>query len=293
MRYTRSLAAVLLAVMLLPFAARAQEETDAEPIPLAFYTHPTARYNILLPEGWENRSTAARAHLINQAIGAEVYAVHTADVAPISGTLEALRGLFPDLPEPTLSTHTVTLDTGLWLMSAYTLPDGRALTAYTQVNMVDETAYTIAYVSTAGVYPLSIPTDAGDIASASGQAASGFTAPDAAPLSTETIALTNGTSWTQTRYPAADDSTITVWARPATSAAYYALVQQGDTVAPGNTLMYAVLQDFFVTPETTQYLTIGLIAVAAVVLLFALSVIVRYRNLAQERRTLETLANET
>ena len=48
----------------------------------------------------------------------------------------------------------------------------------------------------------------------------------------------------------------------------------------------------FTTPETTAYLLLGLAVVAGIPLLLIGSMLIRYRNLQQDLKTLDQLENE-
>jgi len=89
----------------------------------------------------------------------------------------------------------------------------------------------------------------------------------------------------------ARDGTLTAWTRIVGSSGYVLVTMNGE--APDDAAFFTILLDFFLTPETTDYLALGVVAVVVVIGALLLSLIVRARNLRKDMATLREIERTT
>ncbi len=279
-----SFRSIWLALLLLALASPAAAQ-EGQPR-LQFFSHPTQRFNILVPPGWQNRSDETRALLTDEARGQRIQAlsVPTADVE--AGIEAAVAQLLPDAPEG-VPADTVNLTNGQWQQRLYRLPDGTAATLYAQVFR--DVTYVILYENSGGAFTfvqrVDAPVENADAAAQAMMRALALTGVTAQPEG-ETIL-------TETAYVftlAADEGMYAGFVRPSGSATVDV------SFAPVGTLLdqpiiLTVVRDFFVTPDTSLYLYLGLAAVAVIMALFVLSLIVRLRSLRHDEAALNALTD--
>ncbi len=282
---------VFLLLLFLPAAAHAQEGGTSI---LNFYSDPTDRHNILVPAGWENVSTDG-VRLVNDVLGAQI------DAFALRGDVEArLAEWAPeaiDAPElELLQQADVQLTTGEWTQRLYKLPasDTRALTVFSQ--RIDDVEYVITFSAREPVFAFVVPLDSplADAAGASavvdaGAAALGLDATREGELTDEQVGAT--TWYRQGMRVGADDYLALV--RRSGELTADIIIGPAGAVTPDDAVALTVVRDFFLTPETTNYLVLGLVAAFAVLGVFVVSLIVRRRNLRRDEAVLrEVMAQE-
>jgi hypothetical protein len=268
-----TLLALLSLLLALPVSA--QEATEETPA-FVFYNSPNDRFHVLIPPGWEDRSTDLYAHFVN---GTEqIYTVPARTENTSEGMNSALKTI--GVSSEPIAESEVRLANGTWSQKLYTLEDGRAVTSFGQ--SFEGMTYTVAYLSETGARPL-IAT--GEDLQANLVAALSLVG--AQPTADSASETDNG--WTQSA--AEGEMSYTVFTRSSGSSTFV-FVQPTDTAEPPEVFFYTLLLDFFVTPETTDYMALGLAAIGIIMLVILGTMWLRWRNLRQDMRTLDQLGNE-
>jgi hypothetical protein len=289
----RHLTLLLLAIvpLLLPMPALAQEAGGATT--LEFYSHPTERYNILVPTGWDNLSTDDGARLVNDALGAQI------DAFAMRGDVEEwLREWAPEaIGAPTLdlmNTSSVRLTTGEWTQRLYRLPESgmSALTVFSQ--RIDDVEHVITFGVREPVYAFVVPLESAlaDAAGASavvdaGVAALGLDATRVGEIVSEER---GATTWYQQALRVGDED-YTALVRRSGELTADIILGTADAVAPEDAVILTVVRDFFLTPDTTNFLALGLVAAFVILGAFVLSLWVRRRNLVRDEAVIREAMN--
>jgi hypothetical protein len=259
--------------LLLALPVQAQEATS-ETTPFVFYNSPADRFHVLIPPGWENHSTDTYAHFVS---GTEqIYVLPARTGSTADGMQTALETVGVTLNP--FAESQVRVSNGTWTQKLYAPEDGSAVTAFGQ--SFEGMTYTIVYVSESGARPL-MAQSADTLAGV--EAALALIDVESAP---DDLAEAPTTQWIDIQ---ADPYRVT--ARSSGSATF-AFVQPADSDALPDVFFYTMLVDFFVTPETTDYMTLGLAATGIILLVIVGTMWLRWRNLHQDMRTLEQLGNE-
>ncbi|MDX2139097.1 MAG: hypothetical protein SF123_13490 [Chloroflexota bacterium] len=278
----RTLLALLVA--LLTIGTAAAQETAQEPITLNFYTHPTDRWNVLIPPGWDNQSTDDYALLVNETLGAEIYALSAPTTDVDAALAQAILLFMPDAGQGT-PLDEVNLTTGAWQQRAFQMVDGSAAVVYAQVY--EGRTYLIIYRNRAGALPFVVRTESRVADSAGAQAALsaafaqvGVAAGDSTSIEAPTVE--NG--YFRARYDgysALTRSTSVITAD--------VILAPGDGADAAHGIAFTVVRDFFLTPQTDNFLVLGMVASFGILALFIASLLIRRRNLARDEETLRTL----
>jgi len=279
---------ILLVILLAAFPAFAQDpEATAEPLTL--YSHPTERYHIVIPPGWRDFSTPTYM-LMEGGIMVRVFARSTRTPEVAVALAESLSMFLPGSDIAPDATETLILPNGTWTRVLYPSLEGGALTAY--VQSYEGVHYVLMFMSATGARPLVVPLEDaradGALADAARAAvtliASDVTLNDTAGDSIEVL----GQAYTPFT---ARDGTLTAWTRIVGSSGYVLVTMNGE--APDDAAFFTILLDFFLTPETTDYLALGVVAVVVVIGALLLSLIVRARNLRKDMATLREIERTT
>jgi hypothetical protein len=275
---------IILMMLGLPWVASAQESTPA----LNFYSHPTERYHVLIPAGWENRSTAEETLIVNETLGASIHTMTmpaTDDMLASMAQAYALR--FPDASGTPTTLAPANLTNGSWQQIVYALPDGGAISAFGQE--FEDTLYVLFFRSEAGVRFFITQTDAAL------DTVNSVLAPLEAQAATLTEDVTTleaaGNTW-QALMLTAGDAPLTLISRASTQTSTDILLAPSAEAAADHAVVFTMLRDFFVTPNTTAYLWLGIALVAGLMGFFVLSLMIRRRNFAKDEAALRELSNE-
>jgi hypothetical protein len=265
-------------LLLLALPAAAQEATEESPT-FTFYNSPNDRFHVLIPPGWEDRSTDTLAHFVSGTEQIYTLSARTGDTS--QGMASALESV--GLAVNPFAEAEVRLSNGTWQQKLYTLEDGRALTAFGQ--SFEGMTYTVAYLSETGTRPLIASGEDEPTNTAAALALLG-----AQPTTAESAGeiTLNGISWGE--FAAEGEDTYTVVTRSSGSASFV-FVQPAEAAQPPDVFFYTLLVDFFVTPETTDYLALGIAAVSVIMLAMIGTMWLRWRNLRQDMRTLDQLGS--
>jgi len=112
------------------------------------------------------------------------------------------------------------------------------------------------------------------------------------PTSTTEVELSNGT-WLRQEYNDIEGEAVSVLGQLRGNTTFV-VIEQGEAnkIERVNKAFYTVLFGFFVTPESTSYLYMGLATVFGFAGLLILSMVVRYRNALKDTELIRQLAQE-
>ncbi|MFQ3568620.1 MAG: hypothetical protein SNJ59_16665 [Aggregatilineales bacterium] len=273
-------AAIVLMLLALPGPLLAQETLG----PSAFYNSRDG-FHILIPDGWENRSTEAYAHFHHAEAAVDVYAI----TRPLrTGQDDALAAAFAALPieQPAApaEARTVNLVNGEW-MQQISIDPPRRTTLYTQPFA--ENLHVIVWDSPTGsAQPAIVPGEEVEAGLEAALAALGLSEAEAVSLDEMTI---GAQTWTVASF---EDEPAAALARVRSALTYAVVVLEPVESIEALPLFFMQLSDYFVTPQTAPFLYLGLAATALVLLVLVGSIALRARALKQEALTLAALAQE-
>lgn len=298
---------VFVLVLLMWGPARAQEATaPALPeVPYFSAQNTSARFNVPVPAGWADQSTANRAYFVNGDLNAEIVALALQDVpearedTPVSREIAirtALAQVLPAAPSPDLvARHSadISLSNGRWTFALYTLPDDTDVTGFAQTR--PNATYILLYINRApgDFFMLAVQperTDAGYDVQTGIALALGALYPTAGEIqATDTVELSNGT-WTRDTYAPFNDQPLVAIGQ-ARGDAVYVVVENGaeNLLQNANKIFFTTFFGWFVTPFNDSYLLLGLGAVAVLMIGLVASFGLRYLNLRRDLSLVRTL----
>jgi hypothetical protein len=274
------LLALLLTGLMLAVGAAFAQETERDLVTL--YSHPTERYHVFIPPGWQDFSTPQFAQMergMTQMVGRSLPtgSVESALADTLAAFAPNLADLTPTLLDP------VTLNNGTWQIALYPPIEAGTLTGF--VQRYEDVTYVLLMRSGADSRPIFVPIPVEGGLSAAVEAAAalaGFSEASVTSAGEEAVEVVDQayTPFTLTT----ETGEVEAWAR---TVGGNALVLVGG--AAEDAAVFSIVLDFFITPETTSYLYLG-VAVSAIVLgLLVLSMILRARGLRADLRTLQQL----
>lgn len=298
----RLLVCVVALLCLFPTSAHAQDtedETPALPV-IPYYTSQQAgrQFNVPIPAGWEVDDSDGRyLRMTNAATNGAIYVMKLTDAPDISAAVNMLiTTVAPDFIGRVPHTQAdITFDGLTWEIRLYDAPqaqDGN-LTVYAQER--DNAVYTVAYLNTEDAidfYMLALqseslnsPVTLDDILN---RIYEGF---DSTPQESQTISY-GATTWQRNIFVVDGEQIITLHQDRAGS--IYAVIQRGEggAIDTVNRAMYTIIFGFFVTPQNTGFLWLGLAATMGIILLLLFSIYLRYRNAQKDLELIEQLEAE-
>jgi hypothetical protein len=286
-----SLLVVCLLVSQLALAQEATPDLTAEPIQ-AYYNE-DGRFGIALPLEWENQSAGAITHFHNGR--SDIY-VMQADVTDAAAGIQQALGLInTDYAGEPLHSSDVTLTNGPWTQQLFRPTEAVVISAFGQVY--DGRTFVVLHLhedAASDVVPVVVP-DA-DVQAGMTRALEWVTGGRTVEVidQQERLTATEATV-IEARYDLDDGVTALVRAeQPFDSMTNFIVVEQGsaEALVPIEDTFFQVLLSLFVTPNTTNYLWLGLAASAAVLLVFIAGLVLRQRSLRADLRVLEQLGRD-
>lgn len=284
---TLSIALILILLVVLPSLALAQESA-----PQTAYYNAEARFGMPVPPGYENQSQGDLTHFTNGLGDIYVLRVNTTDLT--AGIRAALERIDPAFVSDPAKSSTVNLANGTWQQAIFTPPGGAIISALAQVY--DNRTFVLAYVhNQPDTDTLAVIVESADVQAGIADAIQRFIDPAFAAEPTETTTTPNaqGTAIVENRY--ALDSDQALLAQGSVRGDFtYVVLERGpaDGLQAVDDAFFTVLLGFFVTPNTSSYLLLGL-AVSAIILLgFVASLILRHRSLQRDLQTLDQLQRD-
>jgi hypothetical protein len=288
MLYRAFCIALLLALMIvLPSFALAQEAA-----PQTAYYNPDARFGMPVPPGYKNQTAGDLTHFSNGIGDIYVLQASTADLsAGIRATLERIDPAF--VTDPAKSS-TVNLTNGTWQQAIFTPPSGAIISAFAQVY--DNRTFVLAYVhNQPDTDTVAVIVESSDVQAGIADAIQRFIDPAfaAEPLETTTTTNPQGTAIVENRYALQDGQALLAQGSVRGDFTYVVLERgPADGLQAVDDAFFTVLLGFFVTPNTADYLLLGLIVSAIILLGFVVSLILRHRSLQRDLQTIEQLHRE-
>jgi hypothetical protein len=285
----RTLCIVLILALLtvLPSLALAQEAA-----PQTAYYNAEARFGMPVPLGYENQTEGDLTHFSNGIGDIYVLQANTTDLN--AGIPAALERIDPAFVTDPAKSSTVNLANGTWQQAIFTLPGGAIISALAQVY--DNRTFVLAYVhNQPDTDTLAVIVESADVQAGIADAIQRFIDPAFAsePLETTTTTNAQDTTIVENRY-ALEDGQALLAQGSARGDFTYVVLERGpaDGLQAVDDAFFTVLLGFFVTPNTADYLLLGLIVSAIILLGFVVSLILRHRSLQRDLQTIEQLQRE-
>ncbi len=273
---------MIAAALLLAAGAAFAQEAEPQRDLVTLYSHPTERYHVFIPPGWRDDSTPQFAQIergTTQIVARSFPAgdVEAALAQTLTEFLPNLADLTPTLLDP------VTLNNGTWQIALYPPEEAGTLTGF--VQRFEDVTYVLLMFSGADSRPIFLPIPADGSLSAAVEAAAGLAG------FTDAAVINEGAEPVEVAGQAYTPFTLTqgaleinAFARTVGGSAF--VLVHG---LPDDAAIFSIVLDFFITPETTDYLYLGVAATAIVLGLLVFSMFLRARALRADLRTLQQL----
>jgi hypothetical protein len=283
--------AVCLLVSQVVLAQETTPEVTAEPVQA--YYNPDGRFGIALPVEWQNQSAGAITHFHNGR--SDIYVMQAAVTDATAGIQQALGLVNAEYAGEPLYTSEVTLTNGPWTQQFFRPDAVVVISAFGQVY--DGRTFVVLHVhedAASDLVPL-VVTDT-DIQAGMAQALKVVLGDAPTEMAEQQESLTaSEATVSEARYAIADDVQAVLRAeQPFDSMTNFIVVEQGaaEALVPVEDTFFQVLLSLFVTPNTTEYLWLGLAASAVVLLVFIGGLVLRQRGLRADLRVIEQLGRD-
>jgi hypothetical protein len=282
----------LLIVFLFAVPALAEDEaeqTSEEALPVIPYytsTQGTRQFNIPIPVGWTVDDTHPEyLQFSNEQADGDFYIFHHHVSDSETAVQSSIDIIAPDFNGTLRNQSNITFDGLIWEVSIYDGADGGNISAFSQVR--DDDVYTIIYANPNAEYDFYIYATEGtieDVLSA------------VFPDETFTHQTSLEGIWGQHIYNSAtDDETKPLYAlEQRRGDNIYAVIQhgEGETINAVSRSLYTMLFGFFITPDNSGYLWLGLAVSLGTILVLIASIYLRYRNAEKDLLMIENLEAE-
>ncbi|MFW5709149.1 MAG: hypothetical protein ACOCX5_02895 [Chloroflexota bacterium] len=285
-------------MLILVWPVMAQDEAD-EPLPvIPYYTSSESgqQFNIPIPSGWAVTSPDDEEFVILQSPGApgEIAVLAVEEESATAAIERGLARVDPERSATLLLEDTVNIDGITWTKTIYDLAAGGTLTAFSQQR--DDVFYLLMFLNPQAdidFYMLaSTGEDIDDTVPVEAVLREIYPEFDAEPDATREVELSNGT-WIRSEYSFQDEPLYTL--HQSSFGTTYAVIQfggEGDMLDSVNKALFTVLLGFFVTPQNTNFLTLGLIASFGLLAVLVGSILLRHRSLKKDIELMEQLRQQ-
>lgn len=298
---THRLLLALILILLIPSFALAQEaEPTAEASTAAaalerFYSEELL-YGMPIPLGWTNVSDSdAWEHFTNSSGDQQIYALRVGTSETAAAIQSALEQINPTYAVEPLETSSVNLTNGTWTQQLFKPSEDVSITALGQ--FYQEATFVLLYVeesTTAEIIPLIVQSQ--DVQAGITQAIQRAVDPAFEDSPTETSVIDEnpgGEPLIQNTYTLPNGDLLIAQGQVRGSFTYVILQRSTpNALPPVDNAFFTAALGFFVTPENSSYLTLGIAAVAVILLLFIASMFVRYTNAQKDIALAEQLRAE-
>lgn len=298
MKHTRIIAALLALLLLaLPLAAQDEEEAPAEELTEIPYFQSEQLFNVPVLTDWTNASDNRTARFELDDLSATIIVDAVRAGSTMAGAEAVLSAELEELPEPDY-TDSVNLADGTWEQAIYRAGD---TTASALARSDNGRVFVVAFIERDPAADTAMLVVRGADAQASTDPGAGILAAlrtlvDAdfalQPDETTQVDLPSG-AWTRTHYETDEDEEITAFGFVFGNATY-TTITTGDPEAKARLAdaFNTIFLGFFVTPDNSAFLWLGVVVTLAIIggLLFSF-----YWRAASARRdlaTIEQLATE-
>lgn len=249
------------------------------------YFNSVTRFGMILPLEWQNQSEGAVTHFNNGV--SDIYVLQSVTTDIQAGIREALERINPAYVTEPAKTSIVNLPNGEWTQEIFLAPDGTTISAFGQVY--DNRTFILTFThNLPDTDTYAVIVESADVQAGIVDAIQRFIEPTISGDPTETRQISDGQ--VENRYELGDGQVLLAQGQVRGDFTYVILERgPADQVTTISNAFFSVLLSFYVTPNTTDYLLLGLGVVAAVTLLFIAYLVVRYNNLRQDLKTLEQL----
>lgn len=284
----------LLFVLVMPISAQEDKKEEAPklpPIPYFVAENTGRKFNVPVPFDWENVSTDPNiAHFAHPNGLGNIYSLPVDSQAPQSAAETAIKRILGDISLTARYSGQFQLDGNDWGKFAFTSELG-TITAFTQTR--DEAVYVLFYhyPKTDHEFYFMAQNVLEDESSQAGVLSALSTLYPEIPETpqTETIVPLSNGDWTRQTYAIGEAQIVTLWQRR--GGVVYITVENGDgAVVDGvNKALFTSLFGFFITPQNTPYLWLGLAVVFGIAGIFILSLFLRHRGLTRDEALVQEL----
>lgn len=289
---------ICLLLLMLAMPIHAQEDTEdttptkLPPIPYFVAENSARKFNLPLPFDWQNASTDPNiAHFIHPDGLGDIYALPVDNMDAQTAAQTAITQILGAQTALTARySGQFQLDGNNWGKYAFISPNG-AFTAFTQTR--DEAVYVVFYhyPKTDREFYFMAQNVVDENAQGAVLDALRVIYPELSdtPIATSIVTLSNG-DWTRQTYAIGDDEITTLWQERGGVA--YITVENGDgsVVDAVNKALFTSLFGFFVTPQNTAYLWLGVIVTFGILGVFIVSLFARHRSLSRDEALVAELA---
>lgn len=251
----------------------------------AFFRAPDGYYTVLVPAGWQMTQAEPYVSLSSDELNATITVISVTGVDMNAAVTAAVDQVFDQPVGQVDEVGETRLSNGLWVEYSYRLENDAIINAFAQPYTSD-TYTVILYTASSAIYALLM------------------TAPDtdAAVNSVfEKLKLASEPTLSATQldnqavlyeYESGDEATM-IWLRPVTgvSETYYVLASTDSALNPDHAIIFRVLDRFFATPETANYLLLGLVITVVLMTIMGVSFYLRYQNLKRDEALITQLLN--
>ncbi len=264
--------------------AQEAESTETAVLDIAdnFYNN-AAGWHVLIPDGWENLSTAEYARFTRDAN--EIFVTDPAGATVDEAIRAAIQAARPNFAADTTSKTSINLVNGTWSQFLY-VTDSERITAHAQ--QYEGGNYVVLFISETGIQPIIIGSDALDTAVT--QAAQLYDSSLTQPVTSD---QSEGLQPVRVNtYMNANGDTVTALGRVVSSSTVVMVGTVERDALVNASAYFTVLNDFFLTPDTAPYLWLGVALAFAILAVLVISMFLRYQNLKRDAAALDTLLKE-
>jgi hypothetical protein len=290
MTYTRYWLAILWTFIAI-FGVMAQDEATEEELPVIPYFQ-SYSFNVPVLDTWEDQSTdsIAQFHLADADVTIRTNVVFNSD--SIDGAQADLADyLGAELPAPTYS-EKVNLADGTWAVLVYDIDDETTISAMARVD--DGRTYVVSLIESNPDAKIVMATiqhgeeDQDDPTPEIAIAVETFTSADPADLSDPQVITLPSGEWT---YQSTDTVEALGWVFGNDS--YLAIAEGTIDNLPDIANAYnTTLLGFFVTPDNSAYLALGIVAALGTLAILVISIWWRAKGLQKDLEVIDQLVND-
>jgi len=257
-----------------------------------FYNHESG-WHVFIPEGWVNDSTDEYARF-SRDFGA-IFAVSYPDAPDIETAIDqAIAVALPDFNGTQVDTRELSLINGVWTQRLYR-QNARYVTLHAQDY--DGTFYVLIYSGSDAAVPLIVTSEDASADTTLARVAITDAARLIEPLLGEPTDITAQAAGdipnlSLLTYTNTDGGVTTALGRVRGNAVYVVVGTGGITTLNETSVYFTSLNDFFITPNTTPYLVLGIGLSTLIAAILVISLILRRQNLLKDEATLRQLDSE-
>lgn len=282
-----------LLLLMIGSSAAAQEAEPTELPVIPYYTS-SEQFNIPIPSGWSQISNTSVAELAYPDVDGAIYTIAVEADDAQSAFDAAITEIAPEIETELRLTGEITLDGLDWYKSLYDIAGGGNITVFIQQRETDY--YAILFINRnpeIDLYMLAIKEEAEgvgvDVSSALNEL---YPDVELTPAGSHEVELSNGT-WTRSDYELPNGEELHTLHQIRFNTTYIIVERgNGETLDTVNKALFTVLFGFFVTPQNSDYLILGIVIGLGLVIGLIISMILRYRSLQKDEQLIETLKQD-